>query len=401
MERIAILGAGPIGLEVALALSELGRPFVLFEAGPSVGTHLREWGHVRLFTPWSMNVSERARRACASAGVELPAGAECPTGQQLVEGLLEPVAALPEIEPHVRLSMRVVGIAREGHLKNSEIGTGVRASAPFRLLLRADDGRECVEYAAAVIDCTGTWGQPNAVGSGGIPAPGEGAAAEWIRRTIPNVGVGTGDRDDLVGRRIVLVGAGHSGQTAARSLAELVADAPETRVTWLIRSAAPDFAVDEEDPLVARTTLGATARSLALDSEGPLDVRLGRGVEEIVLDADALRIRIDDDEWVEADRVIALTGSVGDASIYRQLQVHECYATSGPMKLAAALLSSSSADCLAQETHGADTLENPEPDFYILGSKSYGRNNTFLLRVGWEQVNELVTLLPDASSSIP
>ena len=88
-----------------------------------------------------------------------------------------------------------------------------------------------------------------------------------------------------------------------------------------------------------------------------------------------------------------MTGSVGDARMYRQLQVHECYATSGPMNLAAALLASSSADCLTQESQGADTLKNPEPDFYILGSKSYGRNSTFLLRVGWAQVDEVFSLL--------
>ena len=68
---------------------------------------------------------------------------------------------------------------------------------------------------------------------------------------------------------------------------------------------------------------------------------------------------------------------------------HECYATSGPMKLAAALLGSDAADCLAQESHGVDTLKNPEPNFFLLGDKSYGRNNTFLLRVGWQQVEEV------------
>ena len=101
-------------------------------------------------------------------------------------------------------------------------------------------------------------------------------------------------------------------------------------------------------------------------------------------------------EEIVVDRVIALTGSVGDPTLYRQLQVHECWATSGPMKLAAALLGSSSADCLTQESHGPETLKNPEPDFYLLGSKSYGRNNTFLLRVGWEQVSEVFQLLASA-----
>ena len=96
---------------------------------------------------------------------------------------------------------------------------------------------------------------------------------------------------------------------------------------------------------------------------------------------------------MDVDRILSLTGYVGDHRLYRQLQVHECYATSGPMKLAAALLGAGSDDCLTQESHGADTLVNPEPGFFLLGSKSYGRNPTFLMRVGWQQVEEVFGLL--------
>ena len=109
-----------------------------------------------------------------------------------------------------------------------------------------------------------------------------------------------------------------------------------------------------------------------------------------------------DREEVEVDRILALTGSVGDHMLYRQLQVHECYATSGPMKLAAALLGEAggSADCLTQTSHGAETLVNPEPGFFLLGSKSYGRNSTFLMRVGWQQVEEVFGLMEEVASSI-
>ena len=124
---------------------------------------------------------------------------------------------------------------------------------------------------------------------------------------------------------------------------------------------------------------------------------MGCVVEALRSDGDLVAVTLRDAagalEEIIVDRVIALTGFVGDPSIYRQLQVHECWATSGPMKLAAALLGAGSADCLAQTSHGPDTLKNPEPDFFLLGSKSYGRNNTFLLRVGWEQVTEVFELL--------
>src|SRR5262249_32863352 len=95
----------------------------------------------------------------------------------------------------------------------------------------------------------------------------------------------------------------------------------------------------------------------------------------------------------EADRLIANIGYSPDTLLYRELQVHECYASLGPMNLAAALLKHGSADCLSIPAQGANTLKNPEPNFYILGSKSYGRNSNFLLRNGFEQIREVFTLI--------
>jgi hypothetical protein len=103
-------------------------------------------------------------------------------------------------------------------------------------------------------------------------------------------------------------------------------------------------------------------------------------------------------ETITVDRVLALTGAVGDHDLYRQLQVHECYASGAPMKLAAALLGASGGspgggDCMAQGGLGAETLLNPEPRFFILGSKSYGRNSAYLMRIGWQQVDDAFDLL--------
>lgn len=95
----------------------------------------------------------------------------------------------------------------------------------------------------------------------------------------------------------------------------------------------------------------------------------------------------------EVDQVLVHTGFGPDNSIYRELQVHECYATRGPMKLAAALQASGATDCLDTPAFGADTLTNPEPDFFILGHKSYGRNPNFLLETGYRQATEVIGLL--------
>ncbi|MEA2391751.1 MAG: hypothetical protein QOK31_1860 [Solirubrobacteraceae bacterium] len=387
--HLAILGAGPIGLEAALAASERGWGFTIYEAGSTPAAHVRDWGHVRLFTPWSMNVSDRAR---AALGTRAPDGPRLPTGHELADELYGPLAELPAITGRLRLGARVLAVSRQGLLKHEEIGTGRRREHRFRLLVAGSDGAEAVEHADVVLDCTGTYGNPNALGDGGIPAPGERALADRIVRRLPRF---TDEAAAWAGRRILLTGAGHSAQTAARALAEFARNAPGTRVVWAVRAPAPMWGIVDDDPLPERAVLGAAARELAAGASDAVDVRAGSVTEALAPRGDtiAVALRNGEAEEVEVDRVLALNGGVGDFGIYRQLQVHECYATAGPMKLAAALLGAAGADCLAQPSPGPETLETPEPGFFILGAKSYGRNSQFLLRVGWEQVRDVFALL--------
>ena len=391
--RIAILGAGPIGLEAALAAAECGLAFTLYEADPEVGGHVRRWGHVRTFTPWEMNVSDRAGRALAESELEAPRGPALPIGHELVERLLEPLASLPALAERLRLGARVVAVGRQGLLKHEEIGSDGRSRQPFRLLVADRDGEERVELADVVVDCTGTYGNPNRLGDGGIPAAGEAAFEDRIVRSLPDV---AREAPEWAGRTILLTGAGHCAQTAARELAAFARGAPGTRVVWAVRSPAPSWGVVADDPLPERAALNTAARELAGGASGAVELRPGAVTEALAGRGGRIvaTLRNGEVEEVEVDRVLALNGGVGDASLYRQLQVHECYATCGPIKLAAALIGESGGgDCLAQAGHGPETLVNPEPGFFILGSKSYGRNSQFLLRVGWEQVDQVFSLI--------
>jgi cation diffusion facilitator CzcD-associated flavoprotein CzcO len=386
--RIAILGAGPIGLEAALAAHECGYEFTVYEAGEGPGANVRDWGHVRLFTPWDMNVSERMRRVLPDA----PTGSALPTGTELAEQLIEPLAALPAIAPRIRVGARVDAVAREGLLKHEEIASPERSARRFRLLVSDAAGHETVEHADAVIDCTGTYGNPNSLGDGGIPAPGERALGDRIERRLPRF-----DDEPRAWARgtILLTGAGHSAQTAARALAELAREAPETRVIWAIRSNDPTWGAVDGDPLPERARLTGVASELAHGASDAIEPRLGYVTEALAPREGriAVTLRNHSAEEVTVDRVLALNGGVGDYSIYRQLQVHECYATSAPMKLSAALLGAAAGDCLEQQSHGPETLTNPEPGFFILGAKSYGRNSQFLMRIGWEQVSDVFGLI--------
>ena len=165
---------------------------------------------------------------------------------------------------------------------------------------------------------------------------------------------------------------------------------------WAVRRRDPDWGAVEGDPLPERASLNDAARELQRGESPAVEVWAGRVTEALEPSGDriAVSLRNGDLERVEVDRILALNGGVGDHSLYRQLQVHECYATCGPMNLAAALMADDGGgDCLSQAGHGPETLVNPEPGFFILGAKSYGRNSQFLMSLGWQQVDDVFSSL--------
>lgn len=392
--RVAILGAGPIGLEAALRGAHLGHDVFVLERG-EVGHGVQSWGHVRLFSPWALNRTALGAERLARAGYAAPDPAACPTGEELVEHYLLPLSRDPLLTGRVRPRSRVLAVSRDGLLKEDLIGRPSRARHRFRVLVE-DHAGEHVEHADVVLDCTGTYGCPRPLGDGGIPAPGERWLGERILRHLPDLSGAA--RARFAGRRTLLVGGGLSAATAIRDLAALAEAAPGTEVLWAARrmGAAP-YEVIEGDALPERERLVRAANELARRGEGgPLRFLHGAFVEAIATDGDQLRVtlRVGADRWLEErfDEVLSLTGYGPDSAIYRELQVHECYASRGPMKLAASLLGASG-DCMAQPTPGPDTLRSPEPRFFILGQKSYGTGSAFLLRVGHAQVEQVFGLL--------
>lgn len=237
---VVVIGAGPVGLAAAAHLHERGLSFTVLEAGPSAGAAVAEWGHVQLFSPWRYNVDHAARWLLEAAGWVGPDPDLLPTGAELVEAYLRPLATLPQIVPHVRYDAPVVAIGRVGV---DRVRTAGREQAPF--VVRLDTGEDVL--AAAVVDASGTWRTPNVLGANGLPAHGETdpQTRTFVDPALPDVlGV---DRDRYAGRHIVVVGAGHSAANTLLALAELAAQEPGTTVTWATRSGSIDRAIGGGD----------------------------------------------------------------------------------------------------------------------------------------------------------
>lgn len=385
---VAIVGGGPIGLAAAAHLVARGERPILFEAGPSVGAHVAEWGHVQVFSPWRYDVDEIAVRLLRARGWAEPDPDALPTGRELISQYLRPLAALPEIEPLIRLDSHVTRITRAGHDKMKTAG---REVAPFALRVRGAEGRDATVLARAVIDASGTWSRANPLGADGTPADGEATARGRIVYGIPAV-LGA-DRPRYAGRRVLVVGAGHSAFNALLDLVALAEGAPSTRITWAIRRAdvGQMYGGGAADALPARGQLGTRLRAavgggavrLVTDFKISAVHASREGVTLVALDGVALG---------PFDEIVAATGFRPDLGLTQELRLDLDPAVESPRALAP-LIDPNLHSCGTVPPHGVDELTHPEAGFYTVGMKSYGRAPTFLMLTGYEQVRSVAAAL--------
>lgn len=227
--RVAVIGAGPVGVEAALYAKSAGCRVAVYDRG-QVGEHVARWGHARMFTPFGMNVSPLGLQTLRQErrSKDVPADGDLLSGREFREAYLVPLAESETLLESMHPQTAVLALGRANAVKKSEPDDGRR---PFRLLVRGGNGPERVETADVVLDCTGTFNTPNWLGDGNIPAVGELAARPHVAHGLEDV---LGDRKaHYAGKSIALIGDGYSAAATVVQLAALAADHPETWVFWV------------------------------------------------------------------------------------------------------------------------------------------------------------------------
>ena len=384
-KTVAIIGAGPVGLAAAAHVLERGLTPIVLEAGSDVGHAVRQWGHVQLFSPWEYNIDRAAARLLAPTGWNSPEPDQYPTGAELVERYLEPLAARTELASHIHTSSRVTDISRVGFDKLKSKG---REAAPFELRYQNGQGPKSVR-ADAVIDASGTWHSPNPAGANGLRAIGEAQAADRIAYGMPDV-LGK-DRARYAGKTVAVLGAGHSAIGTLTDLARLATEAPQTRPVWLLRGNDPAkaFGGGANDKLAARGELGAAFAALV--GAGRITVESEFRVSHLAAVGPRLTVGTGSaccGRQVVVDELIVATGFRPDLDFVRELRIQLDPAIECPPALAP-LIDPNEHSCGTVRPHGAHELAQPEPGFYFAGMKSYGRAPTFLMLTGYEQVRSI------------
>ncbi len=359
----------------------------MLESGPTIGHSVRKWGHVRLFTPWKYLVDEAARSLLEVSGWTMPDPDHVPTGNQLVDSYLEPLARLPELSSSIVLNTRAVAITRNGLDKAK---TADRATRPFDARAVGPNGIERRFRSGAVIDASGTYDSPNPMGSGGIKAPGEADVHRRIFHGIPDVR--GRDRSRFAGARVGVVGSGHSAFNTLLDLEELVVN-EGTRVTWFVRSNDPGrlWGGGVADQLSERGALGQRMRQLA--ESGRVTARWGFAVDAVKPEGGGVAlVSAGGEESDTLDEIVVVTGFRPDLSLTRELRLDLDPVVEAPSALAP-LIDPNVHSCGTVPPHGHRELEHPEANYYTVGMKSYGRAPTFLLMTGYKQVRSVVKAL--------
>jgi len=380
---VVIMGAGPVGLAAAAHVHTRGLTPLVLEAGERVGAGMRRWAHVRMFSPWRFNIDARSAELLTAQGWSAPDPAHFPTGGEMVEQYLEPLAATPALKSSVHLDARVVAVTRlrRDRMKNSQ-----RDTAPF-VVRYIERGEEREVLAEAVIDASGTIFSPNPLGAAGIPALGEQEARGQIAYGIPDVlGV---ERTRYAGQRTLVVGSGHSAFNVLIDLARLHRDVGSGEIHWALRRTSLREALGggENDQLEERGRLGLRVAKLIED--GSVTIHTDTHLDRIERRSDGLVAWSNGVALPAVDEMIGATGFRPDLSMLDEVRLDLDAGTQSPSALAP-LIDPNLHSCGSVRPHGAIELAHPDANFYVVGMKSYGRAPTFLLLTGYEQVRSVV-----------
>ncbi|WP_374205155.1 NAD(P)-binding domain-containing protein [Streptomyces sp. TRM72054] len=384
---VVVIGAGPVGLAAAARVIERGLQPLVLEAGPSAGTAVRDWAHVRLFSPWSEVTDPAAEKLLAPTGWVRPDGAAYPTGGDWAEQYLQPLADV--LGDKVRYNATVTGVARAGRDRIVDSG---RDEQPLTVHIRTADGREERITARAVIDASGTWSTPGPLGANGLSALGEKAAADRISYRVPDLN-DPAVRARYAGKRTAVVGSGASAFTALAHLADLAREEDGTHAVWILRRGitGSTFGGGETDQLPARGALGLRAKAAV--EEGHASAVTGFRTQTVERDSDRLVLVAEDGRRLDpVDEIIVLTGFRPDLSFLSEIRLGLDERLQAPTALAP-LIDPNVHSCGTVYPHGVTELSHPERDVYLVGMKSYGRAPTFLALTGYEQVRSITAAI--------
>jgi len=380
---LAILGAGPVGLEAALVAARLKIDFIWLERGQA-GEHLNRWGHLQTHAPLRTLVSEIGLEELHKAGVEefMSPLDELATGRSWRDGYLSLLLETPLLLGKLQKSVEAIAAGRDNRLREDP-RKPKEPLGPFRIFTRGPDNKERHCLANAVIDCTGVLSTPRPFGMSGLPVPGEASCRDRISYMVEDI-MGA-DKKKYANRTVLVVGAGISAATAVNQLVAMAKENEATWIVWLARgSGSLPVRRIPQDPLKGRDALAASANHIASRGEGNVEFHHSAWVDRLENEGQDKPVKVTalvngkELSW-DVDRILSLCGYQPSRLLNRELRMPwETTLDLPPTGI---------------ESREQDLSPGPsgeEPGWYVLGSKSYGRASGFEVKTGFRQVRAVM-----------
>ena len=353
---------------------------------------MSEWGHIRLFSPWSELVDPVAAALLDGSGWEAPVATAYPTGDEWVTGYLQPLAdALEKTdEVEVRYGHRVVGVTRFGRDRLVDSGREdeplvlqVRHRPRHRAHHRLGRGRR-LRHLGRTQPARAATASPH---SARPPTP-TGSATASPTCAASRAGSGTpASTSSSPAREPPLRTRSSSSPTSPNPHPALGSPG------WSVgRASGNAFGGGDNDQLEARGALGKSAERAA--GSGAVTARTSFRTASVEQQTDG-RLTVTDfggQTVTDVDEIVAVTGFRPDLAFLSEVRLDLDPVLQSPRTLAP-LIDPNVHSCGTVYPHGAKELVQPEPGFYLVGMKSYGRAPSFLTLTGCEQVRSVVAAI--------
>lgn len=415
---IAIIGAGPIGIETALYARFLGYDVAIFERD-EIGSSVKALGGLPMLTPFSLSCSPLGISAISTndPGHVLPDLHKTISYQTWLDGYLRPLAKTDLLSDCFRLRTRVISIGKESYFKQDQVSYDERFEELFWLLIEEESGEQSYFECDIVIDCCGLTSEQQGFGPGGLPVLGESSIKleptdgstrfPYFCSTTTRRGkieFSQFDFNTLAGRNIGLVGDSYLAWFCASKLASLKDKVEATNIHWIKRqlpannvSSAMELSVEgSNDVMPERYRLQQEANRWLENSL--ITWHTNSQVYSIGMEEDAWKIKLCGAETVELklDALFSFGRSQPDWKLSSNLQLELSGSYDSPRNLESAL-KSVDLRTLTMES-SSDSLVTSEPNYYVLGSKSFGRAADFFFHFGLMQILDLFKLINDRES---
>lgn len=403
---LAIVGGGPIGLEAALYGRYLGYTVVVYErlAVPEAD-EVPAWEFAaQLVSPLGMGAVQAQDESWRP-----PEPDERWTRAEWSDRYLKPLAESDLLADSIRYGSKVTAMARSDWRKHenprpeeSEDGRG-----GWDFLLQIDDAAGSrIEAVDAVIDASGL-ARKLGNAAGGLFAPGERDALHHGAGRTATLGSKAIELHESAGRKTLVIGDGHDALATLETLLAVKAEIPSTEILWATphdRDRLPDGPLPMSTGLLPRDQATAAIHAAACSGKsiawlpGASVARIeriapassGKGGWKVQLAGELFA----DGRSEHIVDVLHLHGlRIPDWSISSELQLAPC-----------AVCDSLPAFSCRQATRiggatgqpiAAEHLALPEPNFFVIGEKSFGRRSDFRFADGLAQIRSAFALLAD------